>query len=538
MALPIPLPALSALLLTLLCIYKFLIYPLFLSPLSKIPAAHPLAAVSSLWIVYKRYSFCELATIHDAHQRLGEVVRLGPGEVSVNCVRGGIQTVYGGGFEKHDWYPNMFTNYGHTNMFSMITSKPHSIRKRMISATYSKTTLQSSAALAAQSHSILHSRFLPLLTRLASSNEPFNIFPLLSAITMDFVTCYLFGLSSGSNLLQKEEERNHFLHLYHCRRSYNFWPQEMPRMKAWLEWFGVKVVPSWVGDANEEIEKWTMGMVEGAERVRETGVEDVADSPTVYAQLAGSMVKASSSSSPSKVEDPTPETERLQIASELLDHLAAGFDTSGITLVYLIHCLSLRPKLQSALRAELLTLSPPILPSSSSPNLPSPKYIDALPLLNAIVQETLRLHAAIPGPQPRVTPASGCKLGGEGKEFWVPGGVRCSAQAWSLHRNGEVYADPGEWRPERWLVEEEDGELGKKVRFVCEGEMARWWWAFGSGGRMCVGSNLAIYQMKMIVAAIYTCFTTSIVDDEGIEQCDLYTAPPRGNKLMVKLEAV
>jgi hypothetical protein len=44
--------------------------------------------------------------------------------------------------------------------------------------------------------------------------------------------------------------------------------------------------------------------------------------------------------------------------------------------------------------------------------------------------------------------------------------------------------------------------------------------------------------MKYIIAAIYTNFTTTLVDDEGIEQRDLYTAPPTGGKLIVKLEAV
>ena len=44
--------------------------------------------------------------------------------------------------------------------------------------------------------------------------------------------------------------------------------------------------------------------------------------------------------------------------------------------------------------------------------------------------------------------------------------------------------------------------------------------------------------MKLIVAAIYTNFTTHIVDDEGIEQVDAYTAGPRGNKLVLRFERV
>jgi hypothetical protein len=42
--------------------------------------------------------------------------------------------------------------------------------------------------------------------------------------------------------------------------------------------------------------------------------------------------------------------------------------------------------------------------------------------------------------------------------------------------------------------------------------------------------------MKYIIAALYSNFSTSIVDDTGIEQIDSYTAPPKSDKLMVKLE--
>ena len=44
--------------------------------------------------------------------------------------------------------------------------------------------------------------------------------------------------------------------------------------------------------------------------------------------------------------------------------------------------------------------------------------------------------------------------------------------------------------------------------------------------------------MKYVIAAIYTNFTTEIVDDEGIEQEDGYTARPRSGRLVIGLEAV
>lgn len=92
-------------------IYRYLIYPSFLSPLSKIPIAHFTSSWSPLWILWIRYTDEEVQTIHKAHLKYGPIVRLGPEEVSVNCVDGGLRTIYAGGFEKPYFY-DQFRNYG------------------------------------------------------------------------------------------------------------------------------------------------------------------------------------------------------------------------------------------------------------------------------------------------------------------------------------------------------------------------------------------------------------------------------------------
>jgi hypothetical protein len=43
-------------------------------------------------------------------------------------------------------------------------------------------------------------------------------------------------------------------------------------------------------------------------------------------------------------------------------------------------------------------------------------------------------------------------------------------------------------------------------------------------------------EIKHIIATLYSNFKTTIVDDEGIEQIDAYTAPPKSSKLIFKLE--
>lgn len=73
--------------------YRFLVYPLLLSPLAKIPSGHPTAAVSPLWILWVRWTGKENATIYQLHRKYGPLVRLGPAEISVDGVDGGIRTV-------------------------------------------------------------------------------------------------------------------------------------------------------------------------------------------------------------------------------------------------------------------------------------------------------------------------------------------------------------------------------------------------------------------------------------------------------------
>lgn len=45
-------------------------------------------------------------------------------------------------------------------------------------------------------------------------------------------------------------------------------------------------------------------------------------------------------------------------------------------------------------------------------------------------------------------------------------------------------------------------------------------------------------EMKMLTAAVYTNFTTHIVDDTGIEQGDGYTGRPASEQLWMRFEKV
>lgn len=525
MASPILIVALC--LLVILATYRYLAHPLLISPLSKIPPAHWSAPISPLWILYTRRRRNENATIHALHQRLGALVRLGPNEISVNCVDGGIRTIYGGGYEKGDWYA-VFRNYGVSNIFSSLQHGAHSARKRMLSNVYAKSTVQSSAELHDITEVLLCRRMLPRLRK--STDVAVEAYELFSGVAMDAITGYCFGLRQGSNFVEDPERCKKWVVDYKARQAFIFWPQEMPGLTAFAKAWGLRhwLVPRWVDVANDNIGSWVLGLCDRAEAVYgDRDRVDARDRATVFNQLR-SMIKKSKGRD---TDSPLAADERLEIASELLDQVLAGFDTTGITMTYLAWQLS-KPEnkeTQQALREELRASGAMYRPATDDGKLtgtcPEFKALESLPTLHAIVMESLRLHAAIPGCQPRITPR-GAELGppsgaGSGVVKNLPANVRVNSYAYSLHLNGDVFPDPERWDPRRWLDARGGVDGG--------GEKARWFWAFGSGGRMCIGSHLAMIDMKSIVAAIWANFETSIVDDAGMIPKGGYTCEPLGS---------
>jgi hypothetical protein len=316
---------------------------------------------------------------------------------------------------------------------------------------------------------------------------------------MDTITAYQFGLHNSSNFLRDDAYRAHWLELYQSRKKYLYYPQEVPRLITFLRCFGIRLVPTWVDDANQEIEDWALGMCNAA-TASSNKCSSYSDNPSdepvvVRAMLNG--IKKESNKEQSILSQRISENTELMVATEMLDNLAAGHETSGITLTYVTWHLSQDLALQKALRAELLTLDPPlkysaeqIMEGSPLPGIPNLKVLDSLPLLQAVLNETLRLNAAIPGTTPRMTPEPSCNLIG----YEIPGGVRVSSNAWTLHRNDDVYNKPEVWDHTRWL--DGDGKSGETTR-----ERDKWLWPFSSGGRMCIGNNFAILRKSYAILA-------------------------------------
>lgn len=160
----------------------------------------------------------------------------------------------------------------------------------------------------------------------------------------------------------------------------------------------------------------------------------------------------------------------LGIASECADHLLAGIDTTADSLMFLIWALS-RPQhahIQQKLRKEVRKIPDNAIMDGA----PTAEVCDKLPYLDAVIKETLRLYAPLPASEPRSH-----NMDIVIDRYNVPAGTVVSTSPFNLHRNPEVFREPLVWRPERWL-ESSEVELA---------EMKKWFWAFSSGGRMCIG---------------------------------------------------
>jgi cytochrome P450 len=243
--------------------------------------------------------------------------------------------------------------------------------------------------------------------------------------------------------------------------------------------------------------------------------------------LAGIEKEEKASGAESPIHTTTLSQPELSIASEIFDHVLAGQETTGVTLTYLSWHLSQSQDLQRDLRVELLALKPDMGFREGRTAIPDPKQLDSLPLLHAVIMETVRRYAPAGGPEPRVTPLSGCRIG----PYEVPGGVRISASVYNLHRDEEYFAKAETWDHTRWLQNPSEDEEKAK-------EQKRQFWGFSSGGRMCLGSNFAMYEMKLIIAAIYSNYVSHIVNDEGIEPTDGYTSHPASGQLWLRFEKV
>lgn len=126
--------------------------------------------------------------------------------------------------------------------------------------------------------------------------------------------------------------------------------------------------------------------------------------------------------------------------------MTAGSDSVGTVMRTCLYHLLANPRTLESLRSEL---------QGADLTLPFPRLseIRDLSYLDACVQEASRLHPPFALPFERVTPKEGVEVLG----VPLPGGTVVGGSPYVVNRHKEWFGDDAEvWRPERWLVDEEN----------------------------------------------------------------------------------
>jgi cytochrome P450 len=116
------------------------------------------------------------------------------------------------------------------------------------------------------------------------------------------------------------------------------------------------------------------------------------------------------------------------IRDEAQSYIIAGSDTTSNSLTYLIWAVCSDEKVKATLVEEFASL----------PENFSDQDTRTLVYLNRVIDETLRVYSAAPSALPRIVPPGGANLAGK----FIPAGITVTTQAYTLHRNQDVFPDP------------------------------------------------------------------------------------------------
>ena len=380
----------------------------------------------------------------------------------------------------------------------------HLQRRPKVSKILSQSFLQCNPDLMALTKWILFSRLLPIIEQYRQTRTPVNMTEINDATAVDLITGFVFGSAVGTNLLQNSQLREDFLTYHRQERSYGFWPQEIPLLTAFLKILGISQVPSTAITASKWLEAWFIRSLTTAEANSTVDPQTHhATEAIMYRHLRPFFNADSMSAS---------ESAMRELVAELHDHCVAGYETTGQMLTHAMLALSSKRAIQVYLRSEIRTLRACPFFDEKTPiseleltELPTPAQIANLPILHAIVIETLRLRDR--GPLPRVTPNPSVSIAGSPP---LPPNVRISAASYVMHHDPQVFSSPNEWEPLRWLESPQAPGAPEK-----RGRMGKSFIAFGSGSRTCVGRDFAMFEMKAVLAVIYANYETTLADGQA-----------------------
>lgn len=155
--------------------------------------------------------------------------------------------------------------------------------------------------------------------------------------------------------------------------------------------------------------------------------------------------------------------DQQELRDELMTLLVAGHETTASSLAWTFARLPHHPDVVERLKDEITA-------------------DDGDAYLTATIQEVLRRRPVLPNSAPRLV-MEPVEIGG----WTYPAGVALVPNAYLIHHDPDIYEDPYEFRPERFV----DSPPGTYT-----------WIPFGGGRRRCLGASFAMLEMKIVLSAV------------------------------------
>ena len=214
------------------------------------------------------------------------------------------------------------------------------------------------------------------------------------------------------------------------------------------------------------------------------------------------------------------------LLENLVTLLFAGYDTTSITLSYLMYCMAQHPEVEERALAEINTT---VLPGEQ------PTYdqlTKELVYCTAVVEEVLRLYP--PAPLTVRHLEKDLTLRRTTEKTWghpdkepvtLPAGTAVYLPIWWIQRSELNFNDPLKFNPERFMPENK--------KYVKRGASV----AFGSGSRDCVGRRFAMVELLSLFVNVFRKVKFSCVENYILEphKVGVVQKPKGGLPLVVSM---
>ncbi|KAK2598761.1 hypothetical protein N8I77_012149 [Diaporthe amygdali] len=452
-----------------------LIHPLLLylwdqKKLRRFPNYTKLSGITGLGYVYERCRGFRSRSLHLAHQQ-HRIIRIGPNSLSFSSPEA-IRSIYGHSTQcyKGDMYD--LTRGGHASLLDVVDKGEHARKRRLLSNAFATRNLQQWEFKIADKVRRLLVQFDASCGGCGEGQIDFrrwtNLFT-VDAIT-DIAASYRTGcLDRGDDFIEflggdGDEKRCRYIECLHAPRRLN---SIVVWCGSWFPWLR-RVLGMLPGLRAQ----WKKGLLfdELASHVAYQRVQRHVDGEEVD-DLVGSLLQDKQG---------LPRNLDIgEVTAEMILFMDAGSDTTAIALTHVMYYLLRNPEALSRLRQEVneaVAADVIIAPDATVRN---------LPYLRACLDESLRLSPPVAFGLNRKTPEEGMHIDGH----WIPGGTTVAVPAYTAHRNPDIFDEPEEFRPERWLG---DGAKKAQASFI----------PFSTGGRGCIGRNISYMEQSILVATL------------------------------------